>query len=83
MDTGRHAEKPEDRRGPMEGEAGWRAGTASLWNTGSWVHAPTLLGPTAAESPYWPGTIALVSDEGPPELRHLLDDLERAELAAV
>jgi hypothetical protein len=70
------------RRGPLQGEAGWRAGATSLWNTGSWVYAPTLLGATAAVSPYWPGTIALVSDEGPPVLRHLLDDLERAELEA-
>jgi Calcineurin-like phosphoesterase len=70
------------RRGPMQDEAGWRAGATSLWNTGSWVHAPTLLGPTAAESPYWPGTVALVGEQGPPELRHLLDGLEPADLEA-
>jgi predicted phosphodiesterase len=52
-----------------------------LWNTGSWVHAPGLLGRTAAESPYWPGTVAFVDGDGPPELRHLLDDLSRGELA--
>ena len=70
------------RRGPMQGEAGWRAGATSLWNTGSWVHAPTLLGATAAESPYWPGTVALLGESGPPELRHVLDDLKRADLEA-
>ena len=32
-------------------------------------------------SPYWPGTICLVGDEGEPELRHLLDDLSRTDLA--
>jgi predicted phosphodiesterase len=57
-----------------------QAATA-LWNTGSWVHAPGLLGRSAAVSPYWPGTIGLVGDEGPPELRHLLDDLSRDDLA--
>jgi predicted phosphodiesterase len=71
------------RRGPMAEEAGWKAGATSLWNTGSWVYAPTLLGSTAATSPYWPGTIALVSEEGPPALRHLLDELERSELEGV
>jgi predicted phosphodiesterase len=68
------------RRGPLSGEEGWTAGDTTLWNTGSWVHAPTLLGPTAATSPYWPGTVAVVDDEGSPELRHLLDDLERPDL---
>ena len=48
---------------------------AKLWNTGSWVHSPGLLGKTAATSPYWPGTLCVVADEGEPELRHLLDDL--------
>jgi hypothetical protein len=67
------------RRGPMPEESGWKTGTTGLWNTGSWVHAPTLLGPTAATSPYWPGTVAFV-DDGPPTLQHLLDDLEREEL---
>lgn len=64
-----------------------RRGTASdpqgvrLWNTGSWVHSPALLGATAAVSPYWPGTICFVSDDGDPELIHTLDDLSREELA--
>ena len=59
---------PEDRQG------------TKLWNTGSWVHAPGLLGSSASVSPYWPGTICVVGDEGEPELRHLLDDLSRADL---
>ncbi len=57
-------------------------GPARLWNTGSWVHSPALLGASAAESPYWPGTICFLGDDGAPELRHLLDDLGRADLAA-
>ena len=57
-----------------------QAGTA-LWNTGSWVHAPGLLGASASVSPYWPGTMAVIDDDGPPRLRHLLDDLGREDLA--
>ena len=68
------------RRGPMAAEGGWTAGSTSLWNAGNWIHAPSLLGDTAATSPYWPGTVAVVGDDGPPELRHLLDDLDRTEL---
>jgi predicted phosphodiesterase len=63
------------RGGPERGRG------AVLWNVGSWVHAPGLLGASAAVSPYWPGTLCLVGDEGEPQLRHLLDDLDRSELA--
>jgi predicted phosphodiesterase len=69
------------RRGPMRAESGWRLPEGTrLWNTGSWVYAPGLLGRTATDSPYWPGTIAILDDAGPPELHHLLDDLSRTEL---
>jgi predicted phosphodiesterase len=67
---------PEVRR-----KAAATGGGLRLWNTGSWVHAPALLGASAAVSPYWPGTICIVGDDGEPELRHLLDDLSRDELA--
>ncbi len=70
------------RRGPIGAEPGWDSGGTRLWNTGSWVHSPPLLRSTAAESPYWPGTIGLLGDEGEPELRHLLDDLGREDLGA-
>ncbi len=56
-------------------------GPVRLWNAGSWVHSPGLLGATAAQSPYWPGTICFVSDEGDPELAHALDELSREDLA--
>ncbi|MBA2240468.1 MAG: metallophosphoesterase family protein [Solirubrobacterales bacterium] len=70
------------RRGPLGEESGWRttAGTR-LWNTGSWVHLPTVLGRAASESPYWPGTVAVLGDAGPPHLEHVLDDLDRDDLA--
>ena len=45
------------------------------------MHSPGLLGETAAVSPYWPGTVCFVADEGEPELHHLLDGLSRDELA--
>jgi hypothetical protein len=68
------------------GHTHWRGspkghGEPRLLNTGSWVHMPGLLGRTAAESPYWPGTIVFVDDEGPPRLVGLLDELTRDDLA--
>jgi predicted phosphodiesterase len=69
------------RRGPMQAETGWRMPEGTrLWNTGSWVYAPGLLGRTPTESPYWPGTVAVLEGDGPPELRQLLDHLSRTEL---
>lgn len=68
------------RRGPREGEQPWRAGEGTrLLNTGSWVHSPSVLGPTAAESGWWPGTVAEI-DGGEPRLAHLLDELSREDL---
>ena len=40
------------RRGAPSGRPQPRSGTPA-----SWVHAPGLLGETAAVSPYWPGTL--------------------------
>ena len=70
------------RRGPLGDEPGWNAGPTQLWNTGSWVHTPSLLGERAAVSPYWPGTIAYVEGDEPPRLEHLLDGLSRSDLAS-
>jgi hypothetical protein len=44
-------------------------------NTGSWIHEPAFLGNSPKESPYWPGHMALVPEEGPPELLTLVDAL--------
>jgi predicted phosphodiesterase len=69
------------RRGPLDGEPGWEASNgARLLNTGSWVYARALLRPTSRGSVFWPGTVAVVDDDGPPRLLHLLDELSRAEL---
>ncbi|HEX2129427.1 MAG TPA: metallophosphoesterase, partial [Solirubrobacterales bacterium] len=63
------------RRGPLRDEPGWTVGETRLWNTGSWVHTPSLLGRTASVSQYWRGTVAVVDDDGPPEMRNLLEGL--------
>ena len=70
------------RRGPMPGEDEWRRadGGPSLWNAGSWVHSPSLLHSHAGNSPYWPGTVVFVDDDGPPRMEHLLDDWTREDL---
>lgn len=70
------------RRGPLQGEGPWRAGAVRLHNTGSWVWSPMLLGEDETESPFWPGTIAVLEDGGAPALRHLLADLNRGEVSA-
>lgn len=70
------------RRGPLGSERGWDTDDLHLWNTGSWLHSPTMLASTADRSPYWPGTVCFLTDEGEPELRHLLDDLSRDDLAS-
>jgi predicted phosphodiesterase len=59
------------RSGPHPGDSGW----GPLINTGSWIHEPAFLGRSPEDSPYWPGHVALVPDEGPPELVSLLDEL--------
>jgi predicted phosphodiesterase len=70
------------RRGPMPEEDEWRRGDGgpNLWNSGSWVHSPSLLRSRADLSPYWPGTVVLVDEDGPPRLEHLLDDWTREDL---
>ncbi len=63
------------RTGPLEGEGeGWTlSGGTRLWNTGSWVYEPMVVGGWLTESPYWPGGCLLLEDSGPPELKRLLD----------
>jgi hypothetical protein len=69
------------RRGPLGAEPGWElANGTRLLNTGSWVYAPALLGPTAEGSAFWPGTVVVLDDDRPPELRHLLDGMSHDEL---
>ena len=68
------------RRGPLGSEPGWElASGARLLNTGSWVYAPGLLRPTAEGSVFWPGTVVVLEDDRPPELRHLLDAMSHGD----
>jgi len=62
------------RAGPFGGEAAaWRAPSGPrLHNPGSWVYAPTLIGPGATADPYWPGRVLRLEDEGAPVGRALL-----------
>jgi predicted phosphodiesterase len=69
------------RRGPLQAEVGWRLeGGTRLWNTGSWIHTPWLLGSNAAASPYWPGTIVVLDDGRDPRPENLLEDRTKDEL---
>ena len=42
-----------------------------LWNSGSWLHEGAFVR-TGKDSPYWPGTVLTVEDEGPPAVRNVL-----------
>jgi len=67
------------RPGPLPGDARelWALpGGGEMLNTGSWIYEPTFFPETAEESPYLPGTVAFVPDEGPPTLRRVLRSSE-------
>lgn len=71
------------RAGPTssDDEDEWRAPDApALTNTGCWTYQPAFLTPTPGESPWWPGTLALLDDSGPPRLKSLLADVSHEEL---
>jgi len=71
------------RAGPTSGDDGdeWRAdGGPALTNCGSWTYQPAFLTPNPGESPWWPGTLALLDDSGPPRLERLLADVPHDEL---
>jgi Calcineurin-like phosphoesterase superfamily domain len=63
------------RPGPLPGdeEAEWTtlSGTR-LWNTGSWYLEPAFISQRAERSPYWPGTVVWLDDEGPPRIENAL-----------
>jgi predicted phosphodiesterase len=62
------------RPGPLPGDeqAEWTtlSGTR-LWNTGSWLYESVFL-TSAGKSPYWPGTVLTLEDEGPPRIENVL-----------
>ncbi|HEY2717491.1 MAG TPA: metallophosphoesterase [Solirubrobacterales bacterium] len=67
------------RGGPLPGEAEWELpGGGRLHNTGSWVFASIFHHPGEPPSPYWPGTLTWLEDEGPPRRETLLRDHDHA-----
>ena len=63
------------RPGPLPGDDPVEWTTLSgtrLWNTGSWFLEPALISQRAERSPYWPGTVVWVEDEGPPRIENAL-----------
>jgi predicted phosphodiesterase len=67
------------RPGPLADDdlAEWTtlAGTR-LWNSGSWFRESAFLRDGDYANPYWPGTVLLLDDEGPPRLKNALRDHE-------
>jgi hypothetical protein len=63
------------RAGPLDGDERdlWELpGGPRLWNTGTWFYESVFLGADARESPYWPGTVVTLEDEGPPRIDNVL-----------
>lgn len=67
------------RPGPLPSDRDW---FPELFNTGSWLYEPNLLGRSPDQSPYWPGCVLFVEDDKRPELRRLLLDASHEELGA-
>ncbi len=64
------------RAGPLEGDRAeeWVTPTGTrLLNVGSWTIESSFIGSEPRKSPYRPGFCAVVEEEGPPQLRNLLD----------
>jgi predicted phosphodiesterase len=62
------------RPGPLERDdpAEWTTPSGTqLWNSGSWLHEGAFLRAGRA-SPYWPGTVLTLDDEGPPRVENVL-----------
>jgi predicted phosphodiesterase len=67
------------RPGPLPADRNWYP---ELFNTGSWLYEPNLLGTTAGQSPYWPGTVLFIEDDQPPRLDNLLRGVSHEDLGA-
>jgi predicted phosphodiesterase len=62
------------RPGPLERDdaAEWTTPSGTrLWNSGSWLHEGAFVR-TGQDSPYWPGTVLTLDDEGPPRIKNVL-----------
>jgi predicted phosphodiesterase len=62
------------RSGPWPRDSeGWEMPSGGrLYNSGSWIHEPAFLGAEPEESPYMPGVVVWVEDDGAPRLERLL-----------
>lgn len=59
----------------------WERNGTTLHNTGNWMYVEGLLGRAVPQSPFWPGSMVVVPESGPPELVELLADVDREVLA--
>ena len=59
----------------------WLRNGTTLHNTGNWTYVEGLMNRAVPQSPFWPGSMILVGESGPPELVELLADVERAVLS--
>jgi hypothetical protein len=72
------------RAGPLRRDEGWVTPSGiNLHNCGNWVYEPGFLGRSPTESPYWPGGMILVGDEGPPRLERQLTDLHHEDFVPI
>lgn len=72
------------RAGPLPGEAWYEWGAPSgarLINSGCWTYDAYFVRRAGSDSPYWPGGMVVVQDQGPPRLLRLLSDYSAAQLA--
>ena len=74
------------RAGPLPGGRRLRVarpGGPRLHNGGCWMYETHFLGgPDPRASPYWPGGLTVVDDDGPPRLERLLESVPRLTCAA-
>jgi Calcineurin-like phosphoesterase len=72
------------RSGPLPDDElhEWRAGAATLLNTGCWVYESMYLDRDWG-SPYWPGGAAILDDDQPPRFVRLLEGVDAEELRPV
>lgn len=74
------------RAGPLARDEladGWESGGGGrLWNSGSWVAEPELMGTAGAAGGHWPGACVVLEDGGPPRLERLLDTTASLPLTA-